>query len=388
MSNVPQGGTAVPPKRAAKSRAAFDETTGRIVLDDEILREGFTQVPNLLLKAAKVPLTARCVLIMILHYAWQKDSAYPGQARLADDLGISERTIRTALQDLRDRRMVVVESRGFGLSRRYRVTRMSSWDLSGHTETGDLFLVPRAEEDETPAEFAGTSIPEDLAGMTGKDCRNDRQILPTKKTQIKTQEKKTDRFAADAADGIHPLLGLGTDPAQEDDPDTSRKTTRRPRAAEDSPPTPRAPWARKPGTAKGVEQLPAWAVAMAEHFAASKGYAKISDASRVRWGNGFEVTCADLDTAARKGFIDYMVSECDWQNWNFSSVTMFQAALDGYRNPQAAPRKRRSEVKERTFRSEAPALVSECLYCDQPVGTTHAPTCQRAGIVREEDRHG
>ena len=48
---------------------------------------GFTQVPNFLLKSKKLSSGDKMAFAMLLSYAWQNDSCFPGQERLAEDMG-------------------------------------------------------------------------------------------------------------------------------------------------------------------------------------------------------------------------------------------------------------------------------------------------------------
>ena len=59
-----------------------------LATNDPVARLGFTQVPNFILKDAKLSLGAKVTYSMFLHYAWHNDSCFPGQDRLAADMGI------------------------------------------------------------------------------------------------------------------------------------------------------------------------------------------------------------------------------------------------------------------------------------------------------------
>ncbi len=62
-----------------------------IVVEDEVVREGFTQVPNLLLKRSDLSHVAKIAYALLLSYAWQQDRCFPGQDTLASDMGLSVR---------------------------------------------------------------------------------------------------------------------------------------------------------------------------------------------------------------------------------------------------------------------------------------------------------
>lgn len=83
-----------------------------IVVVNEALKHGFTQLPNYVLKDKRLSFGARLAYAVLLSYAWQEDSCFPGQERMAEDLGTSDRSIRTFLNELRERRYVSWKQQG------------------------------------------------------------------------------------------------------------------------------------------------------------------------------------------------------------------------------------------------------------------------------------
>src|SRR5260370_38318677 len=74
----------------------------RIEIVDENLRNGFAQMPRPVLKAKGLSFRAKCVYNLLLDYAWQAESCFPGQDRLANDLDTSLDTIQRGLNELKD----------------------------------------------------------------------------------------------------------------------------------------------------------------------------------------------------------------------------------------------------------------------------------------------
>src|ERR1044072_6963878 len=73
---------------------------------------GFTQVPNFLLKSKKLNSGDKMTFAMLLSYAWQNDFCFPGQQRLAEDMGITDRSVRTHLKALESNGLLVITQRG------------------------------------------------------------------------------------------------------------------------------------------------------------------------------------------------------------------------------------------------------------------------------------
>ena len=80
---------------------------------------GFTQVPNFLLRSKRLSAGDKMTFAMLLSYAWQNDYCFPGQERLADDLGITDRSVRTHLKALEAAKLLVIRRRGQGRTNIY-----------------------------------------------------------------------------------------------------------------------------------------------------------------------------------------------------------------------------------------------------------------------------
>jgi biotin operon repressor len=104
------------------------ELIGKILKDRNIILKGgdvisngggFTQVPNFILVSKKVGVGAKLTYAMLLKYAWQNDYCFPGQERLAEDMGVAKRSIVTFIKELEKAGFVIVKRRGQGKSNEY-----------------------------------------------------------------------------------------------------------------------------------------------------------------------------------------------------------------------------------------------------------------------------
>lgn len=80
---------------------------------------GFTQVPNFLLKSKSLSSGDKMTFAMLLSYAWQNDYCFPGQEKLAKDLGLDERSIRRHLKSLQANGLLTIQRRGQGKTNIY-----------------------------------------------------------------------------------------------------------------------------------------------------------------------------------------------------------------------------------------------------------------------------
>ena len=86
---------------------------------DAATHEGYTQVPNFLLKLKPLSSGDKMTFAMLLAYAWQNDFCFPGQERLAEDLGVTDRSVRTNLKALEEQGLLVIKRRGQGKTNIY-----------------------------------------------------------------------------------------------------------------------------------------------------------------------------------------------------------------------------------------------------------------------------
>ena len=92
-----------------------------IVGADPVTRHGFTQVPNFILTKKELSVGAKLAYAMLLKYAWNNDACFPGQVKLAEDMGAGERSVRTYLKELEAAGLLEITQRGLGKTNLYRL---------------------------------------------------------------------------------------------------------------------------------------------------------------------------------------------------------------------------------------------------------------------------
>src|SRR5471030_852474 len=81
---------------------------------DVLTEKGFTQVPNHVLVSRELSPGAKLTYAMLLKFAWQNDYCFPGQERLARDMGVTDRSVRTYLQEFQAKEFITIKLRGLG----------------------------------------------------------------------------------------------------------------------------------------------------------------------------------------------------------------------------------------------------------------------------------
>jgi predicted transcriptional regulator len=92
-----------------------------LVTNDPVARGGFTQVPNFLFDLDELSFGARIVYAKFLQYAWHNDRCFPGQDRLAQELGCSRARVTQFVKELQQAGLIAVTRRGLGKTNIYKV---------------------------------------------------------------------------------------------------------------------------------------------------------------------------------------------------------------------------------------------------------------------------
>jgi hypothetical protein len=114
--------------------------TGIIRIVDENLRQGFAQVPRPVLRAKGLSIKAKAVYILLLDYAWQQGSCFPGHARLAEDLDTSIDTIQRALTELKRFKLIDWKRQGLNRPNIYYMLALSENPHLGLGDSGNRNL--------------------------------------------------------------------------------------------------------------------------------------------------------------------------------------------------------------------------------------------------------
>jgi Helix-turn-helix domain len=86
-----------------------------------VVAEGFTQVPNFILRSATLSMGAKLTYAMFLSYAWNNDFCFPGQETLARAIGVSRQSVGTFIRELECEGLVQVKRVGLGKTNHYTI---------------------------------------------------------------------------------------------------------------------------------------------------------------------------------------------------------------------------------------------------------------------------
>lgn len=80
-----------------------------------------TQVPNLILRGPNIGLGAKLAYSLFLHFAWNNDSCFPSQDRLAGHMGMSVSRVNEYIKELEAAGLIEITRRGRGKTNLYKV---------------------------------------------------------------------------------------------------------------------------------------------------------------------------------------------------------------------------------------------------------------------------
>ena len=100
---------------------AIIERNIELATNDPIARGGFTQVPNFILEDSSLSLGAKVTYSLFLHFAWNKDSVFPGQDRLAAHMGMSTSRANEYIKELESAGLIEITRRGQGKTNLYKL---------------------------------------------------------------------------------------------------------------------------------------------------------------------------------------------------------------------------------------------------------------------------
>lgn len=106
------------------------------LFEDAGMAEGFTQVPNIIIRNPELSMSAKYLYGLLLSYAWEDPYAFPGQKRLKRDCGVKKvDTLRPYLYELKDAEVLDIRRRGQGKTNVYTFKALVVKPSTGGSET-------------------------------------------------------------------------------------------------------------------------------------------------------------------------------------------------------------------------------------------------------------
>ena len=88
---------------------------------DPIALHGFTQLPNFILRDPGLSIGAKTTYALFLSYAWHNNFCFPGQDKLAKDIGMSIGSVNAFIKELESCGLIEITRRGQGKTNLYTI---------------------------------------------------------------------------------------------------------------------------------------------------------------------------------------------------------------------------------------------------------------------------
>jgi DNA-binding MarR family transcriptional regulator len=93
----------------------------KLIGADPLTQRGFTQLPNAILKHPDLSPGAKLTYALLLSYAYANDFCFPGQDRLAKDMGVGRTSANTYIKELKQKGFINVTRQGLNRPNIYEV---------------------------------------------------------------------------------------------------------------------------------------------------------------------------------------------------------------------------------------------------------------------------
>lgn len=94
---------------------------------DIATQKGWTGVPNFILESKEISVGAKLTYAMLLKYARELDECFPGQDRLAQDMGTTRQSVNAYIRELKQTELISVQRRGQGKPNLYTLQLKASF---------------------------------------------------------------------------------------------------------------------------------------------------------------------------------------------------------------------------------------------------------------------
>ncbi len=108
-------------KRVFISKIMKEKT---LIILEETFKYGFGVIPFVILRNPKIPAHLKMLYTLLLSYAWYNAECFPGQNRLAEDLGWGIATVNRGLKELKRLNLIDWKRRGLGKTNIYYIKEL------------------------------------------------------------------------------------------------------------------------------------------------------------------------------------------------------------------------------------------------------------------------
>lgn len=93
----------------------------KLIGADSLSERGFVQVPIAILRHPDISMGAKMAYTSLLSYAWHNDYCFPGQDRMAEEIGAGRTKVNEWIKELERKGFIKIARRGQGKTNLYEV---------------------------------------------------------------------------------------------------------------------------------------------------------------------------------------------------------------------------------------------------------------------------
>ncbi len=140
-----------------------------IVIENALLRNGFTTVPNYIF-GLQISSNAKLIYMALLSYAWTNQACYPGLATLCKDVSLSDKPVTKAIAELCAASLLEVKRRGQGRTNLYIIKEIDPDEAQNRRNSDSRIGVQNRRNSDSRVGEIPIQEPEKL--RLSKDIRN------------------------------------------------------------------------------------------------------------------------------------------------------------------------------------------------------------------------
>jgi hypothetical protein len=156
-----------------------------IVVENELLRRGFTSIPNYIF-GLPISSNAKLIYMALLSYAWTNSSCYPGLAKLCTDVSLSDKPVTKAIEELSNASLLEVKRRGQGKTNLYIIKDFNFTPVGQNGHKSRIGVSPNQESEKLRIKNRTVS---DSKNGGSPALKSEKRRIPIKRIEKDTEEE-------------------------------------------------------------------------------------------------------------------------------------------------------------------------------------------------------
>jgi hypothetical protein len=176
-----------------------------IVVENELLRRGFTSIPNYIF-GLPISSNAKLIYMALLSYAWTNSSCYPGLAKLCTDVSLSDKPVTKAIEELSSASLLEVKRRGQGKTNLYIIKDFNLTPVGQNGHKSRIGETPNQESEKL--RIKNRTVSDSKIGGS-PTLKSEKRRIPNK-IEKDTEEETTEETHAHTSERANSGVSVGS----------------------------------------------------------------------------------------------------------------------------------------------------------------------------------